>query len=471
MNKKIVAGNKRYTKKYAEGGEIILGGGSMSDVQDRILEDGGEMEYSDEMEHGGSIAEGNYHMMLSQAKEVKHHADELTNILKNETEIEAWVVAKMEDVSDTLSDITHYLDGKSEYEQGGTLAGNLETDNIGFAKGGRMKKSIVNPFEYGTDEYWNRQDNFAHYLYSTDGSIYTKWKNEEINDSQAAYMAEMESGESFNPKTEYEQGGTLAGNLETDNIGFAKGGSMKEPLEIGDLVHVPRINQSGVIMRRIGNGERYSVKFVDGTILTCSLNELQKIADEYDYAHGGETHSDHDHKGIVDKLDANGNTIVDYDSQKKCYFWEDYAGDIYKDGFDTEEEAYESLAHHLQNKFKKGGTINKNKMARGTKSTSTGLKKAQTMRWTSYTTKAGQTKHKVESKPYKASSDASRPATPSGYRFSKVAEEKGITNNRFRRPTKAEIAKYANKKTKKGQLIMYKENRRNKVDLNPKQYI
>lgn len=63
---------------------------------------------------GGSIAEGNYHMILSQAKEVKHHVDELQKILKKEDSIEAWVVAKMENVSSTLSDITHYLDGKSE---------------------------------------------------------------------------------------------------------------------------------------------------------------------------------------------------------------------------------------------------------------------------------------------------------------------------------------------------------------------
>jgi hypothetical protein len=64
--------------------------------------------------NGGSIAEGNYHMILSQAKEVKHHVEELQDILKKEDTIEAWVVAKMENVSSTLSDITHYLDGKSD---------------------------------------------------------------------------------------------------------------------------------------------------------------------------------------------------------------------------------------------------------------------------------------------------------------------------------------------------------------------
>jgi hypothetical protein len=64
--------------------------------------------------HGGTIAEGNYHMILSQAKEVKHHVAELQDILKNQKDIDAWVVAKMENASSTLSDITHYLDGKTE---------------------------------------------------------------------------------------------------------------------------------------------------------------------------------------------------------------------------------------------------------------------------------------------------------------------------------------------------------------------
>jgi hypothetical protein len=77
-------------------------------------------EYAIRYAKGGEIAEGNYEMMLSQAKEVQHHTKELQNILKGEKDIDAWVVAKMENVSSTLSDITHYLDGKTEYAQGGT---------------------------------------------------------------------------------------------------------------------------------------------------------------------------------------------------------------------------------------------------------------------------------------------------------------------------------------------------------------
>jgi hypothetical protein len=78
---------------------------------------------------GGEIAQGNYEMMLSQAKEVQHHTTELQTILKKEKDIDAWVVAKMENVSSTLSDITHYLDGKTEYAKGGK-----------FKMGGDVKK-------------------------------------------------------------------------------------------------------------------------------------------------------------------------------------------------------------------------------------------------------------------------------------------------------------------------------------------
>jgi hypothetical protein len=90
---------------------------------------------------GGSIAEGNYEMVLSKAKELHHHASELQDALKKEKNIEGWVVAKVERASADLSDVTHYLDGKTEYGDGGTLAGTLDVDNIGFglmAKGGKL---------------------------------------------------------------------------------------------------------------------------------------------------------------------------------------------------------------------------------------------------------------------------------------------------------------------------------------------
>lgn len=68
-------------------------------------------------------------MVVSQTKEVKHHADELSKVLGKHKNIESWVVGKIERASTDLSDVTHYLDGKK------------------YAKGGEVedkKKSILN---------------------------------------------------------------------------------------------------------------------------------------------------------------------------------------------------------------------------------------------------------------------------------------------------------------------------------------
>jgi hypothetical protein len=57
-------------------------------------------------------------MVVSQTKEVKHHADELSKVLGKHKSIESWVVGKIERASTDLSDVTHYLDGK-KYAKGG----------------------------------------------------------------------------------------------------------------------------------------------------------------------------------------------------------------------------------------------------------------------------------------------------------------------------------------------------------------
>lgn len=81
---------------------------------------------------GGEVAKSNKQMVQSKAKEVMHHAKELQDAIKNESDIEAWVVSKVQRASTDLSDVTHYLDGRTEYGEGGTLSGNLDVDNVGF---------------------------------------------------------------------------------------------------------------------------------------------------------------------------------------------------------------------------------------------------------------------------------------------------------------------------------------------------
>ena len=159
-------------------------------------------------EDGGSIAKGNYEMVLSKAKELHHHASELQDALKKEKNIEAWVVAKVERASQDLSDVTHYLDGMSEYGEGGKLEGNY------VAVGEK-------------DGYW---------------TIITKPTTKE-KAQQMIDMGSLPKGEVGKVVTVKEakdhkkvigreylaQGGTLAGNLDVDNIGFgimAKGGKL-----------------------------------------------------------------------------------------------------------------------------------------------------------------------------------------------------------------------------------------------------
>lgn len=73
------------------------------------------------------MSKENNEMLRNQAKEVKHHVEELSNIINNKTNVEPWVVAKMERASTDLSDITHYLDGEkanystSVYADGGNV--------------------------------------------------------------------------------------------------------------------------------------------------------------------------------------------------------------------------------------------------------------------------------------------------------------------------------------------------------------
>lgn len=93
----------------------------MSNLEDAINElDSASMKFEKGgyMEDGGitekEVVKSNANMVLSQIKAVKHHADELSNVVSKNSEIEAWVVGKIERASTDLSDITHYLEGQKE---------------------------------------------------------------------------------------------------------------------------------------------------------------------------------------------------------------------------------------------------------------------------------------------------------------------------------------------------------------------
>lgn len=129
--------------------------------KDSTFSQGGMM-YGD----GGTAEEQNKHMILSQAKQVAHHVEELQEILAKDPTIDSWVVAKMQDVSTGLSNITHYLDGKSEYAVGGEIilgGGSMASaqDSI-MANGAKLKsgKLTLGKLKSMIEEYNSEGRNF-----------------------------------------------------------------------------------------------------------------------------------------------------------------------------------------------------------------------------------------------------------------------------------------------------------------------
>jgi hypothetical protein len=139
---------------------------------------------------------------------------------------------------------------------------------------------------------------------------------------------------------------------------------------------------------------------------------------------------------------------------------------------DMEESEMQEMYDSIQkNEYAKGGNINsKTNKKMATKKSNDGQTAPQIKRWLFAGSKGGYNYYNIEKRPYKKPVDEEKKGAPVGYRFSKYAEEKGITNNRFRKPTKSEVEQYAGKK-KNGKLIMYRETRSNKSDVNPKKRI
>ena len=73
--------------------------------------------------HGGDLKDfsDNQLMIMNQNVELEHHHEELEHILENETPVPAWAVAKMATATESISDVTHYLDGQSKMADGGTV--------------------------------------------------------------------------------------------------------------------------------------------------------------------------------------------------------------------------------------------------------------------------------------------------------------------------------------------------------------
>jgi hypothetical protein len=497
---------------------------------------------------GGDIAQGNYEMMLSQAKEVEHHVEELQNILKGEKDIDAWVVAKMENVSSTLSDITHYLDGKTEYAKGGNVRskgknltseishykvrGNIFVDfmdamdycdNVGisydeivktkeYAHGGKMsrggyfgKDALVKDLseEFASEELlakFRKKSGIKDTQLTKPNVIafaYTDYGGDFMDKVAIEYFLEnypkniVVENSGYNGKNAIVWGKVAMDWVEaTEDYAFGyedfesfyydKVYKEEEQAFSEYLYELQRdgykLDYDEVLQWLLENKGGYfsittqGLDFYDGD-LTKELLAEGLIEKSEEYARGGETKGVEWVVNFTNEFDR-GDYVTKYviaksesEAVDKGYM------EISDDGEESDDYQLSSVYKLSSVKMAKGGNIkSKTNKKMATKKVKDGQAAPQTKRWIFAFNKGGYNYYNTKEVPYKKPVDSEKKGAPVGYRFSKFAEEKGITNNRFRKPTKSEVEQYAGKK-KNGKLIMYRETRSNKSDVNPKKKI
>lgn len=129
-----------------------------------------EVGMSDMMAKGGEVDKSTA-MVLSQNKAIAHHTEELKNALKKDPNVEPWVIGKVGRAETDISDVTHYLDGRSEYARGGVMRKRKMTlyeSKLMAEKGKRVLVShdaqqfytIEDGVLYKTDDDLNHQKQF-----------------------------------------------------------------------------------------------------------------------------------------------------------------------------------------------------------------------------------------------------------------------------------------------------------------------
>jgi len=209
------------------------------------------------MKNEKEIAKSNLEMLKSYAKEFIHHGMELQKALKKENEIDAWVVAKAERATTDLSDITHYLDGKSEYEQGGEI----DERESRFQKENELLDSVDKDYvivmynkKSGKNEILTSPDTFKTQRYR-----YTSLMNKQ----QLAGFEKIKIVQLQDLDFTYEYDGEL----------FAKGGKLDKK-----ATYVPKRDIAEVEVEKNGK-----TKFVDGADLLDGV-----YVNKSKYADGGE---------------------------------------------------------------------------------------------------------------------------------------------------------------------------------------
>jgi hypothetical protein len=193
----------------------------------------------------GGIVDENTEMLLSQVKEIRHHADEIQKLINNNTEVEAWVVAKAERSATDLSDITHYIDGKNQkFADGGMVkwqdvqvgdSANVKSENktgvIVHTYGRKFHLKFVDGSEktYDASElefYKDNEDEFAHGGMVSVGDLVRVKKYGwvmrvvDMDEQSGMYQLENDREGTMNGNA----GGYLDSDIESIHTEYARGG-------------------------------------------------------------------------------------------------------------------------------------------------------------------------------------------------------------------------------------------------------
>ena len=206
---------------------------------------------------GGSVEEGNKHMLMNQAVQFKHHAEELMNQLKSDKKIDAWVVAKAERAATDLSDITHYLEGRNQQ----------------MAKGGIVVPYVV----------WVSKDGDAREFYG------------EFKSQRAAEMAMRRI---WDNREDYHSIGMLPKITYEKQGFFSKGGLVKddevlEMLELAQSSNKADVDEARMRWKRYTKAQKEEFKRLayEGDAANEDIYEgfLYLISDENQFEKGGIT--------------------------------------------------------------------------------------------------------------------------------------------------------------------------------------
>jgi hypothetical protein len=306
---------------------------------------------------GGSIGAENKNMVMNNNVQIMHHAKELSEAVKNAKQIPAWVVAKVYDATQTLSDVTHYLDGENKMAKGGYLIDIINTDGVPniLADGGGVETKvggyIVDFFNTKANVYASIEIPSENPLFEDNIQIkgvgktekealedlIKKYKNGKgyyivkygfngddgykVVESKPIYAWDEEQAMAMLSDQFETTEGSYCDIISVRNQStkYAEGGGVENKIkwqdaDYGDSARVIEGNKMGVILKPYGR--KFHLKFVDGTEKTYDASELEFYNFKAKMAKGGGVDNDvwekyqiQDKHGYVSYFDDKENAL------------------------------------------------------------------------------------------------------------------------------------------------------------------